>query len=73
MDNPLFHFEREWNNFLEKEELSVKERYFLENLKEDLLSDIRIIKDQEILTNMKKIILETHKIINFFFNLHLLL
>ena len=53
MDNPLFHFEREWNNFLEKEELSVKERYFLENLKEDLLSDIRIIKDQEILTNMK--------------------
>lgn len=53
MDNPLFNFEREWDSFLEKEDLSIKERYFLENLKEDLLSDIKIIKDQDILTNIK--------------------
>lgn len=53
MDEPLFNFEREWNNFLEKEDLSIKEKYFLENLKEDLLSDIRIIKDQDLLTNLK--------------------
>lgn len=53
MDHPLFNFEREWNHFLEKEELSVKEKYFLENLKEDLASDIKIIKDQEMLTHMK--------------------
>ena len=53
MDNPLFNFEREWNNFLEKEDLSIKEKYFLENLKEDLLSDIKIIKDQDILTRIK--------------------
>ena len=53
MDNPLFNFEREWDNFLEKEDLSIKEKYFLDNLKEDLKEDIKLIKDQDILTNFK--------------------
>lgn len=53
MDNPLFNFEREWGNYLSKEELTVKERFFLENLKQDLIDDIRLIKDQDILTRFK--------------------
>lgn len=53
MDNPLFNLEREWNNYIEKLELSVKERFFLENLKEDLITDIELIKDQDNFTDLK--------------------
>lgn len=53
MDNPLFNFEREWNNFIKKEDLSIKEKFFLENLKEDLITDIEIIKDQDNFTEFK--------------------
>lgn len=53
MDNPLFNLDREWDSYLEKQTLSLKERFFLNNLKEDLIEDIRIIKDQDLLTNFK--------------------
>lgn len=53
MDNPLFNFEREWDNYIEKIELSIKERFFLENLKEDLITDIELIKDQDNFTELK--------------------
>lgn len=53
MDNPLFNLDREWDSYLEKQTLSLKERFFLDNLKEDLKEDIRIIKDQDLLTNFK--------------------
>ncbi len=53
MDLPFFKFDREWNSFLEKQNLSIKEKYLLDNLKEDLLADIKIIKDQDLLTNLK--------------------
>ena len=53
MDNPLFNLDREWDSYLEKQTLSLKGRFFLDNLKEDLKEDIRIIKDQDLLTNFK--------------------
>lgn len=47
MDNSLFNFEREWDNYIKKLELTDKEKFFLNNLKADLLKDIEIIKNQD--------------------------
>lgn len=53
MDLEEFDFSKEWNNYVEKQELSTSEKFFLENLRQSLLDDIRIIKEQELLTNYK--------------------
>lgn len=45
-----FDFEKEWNNYLLKRELSTKERLFLVKIKEDLISLIDTIKKQNLLT-----------------------
>ncbi len=42
-----FHFEREWDNYLEKLELSSKDSFFLNILKEELKKDIEILRNQE--------------------------
>lgn len=53
-----FSFDREWNKYLDKYDLSVKERVLLENLKEKLKEDISIIKDLEMLSSYKDILTE---------------
>lgn len=53
MDNEHFNFEREWNKYIEKLELSVSERFFLDKLKTNLENDITLIKDQDVLTRYK--------------------
>ena len=53
MDSEHFNFEREWNNYIEKLELSISERFFLDKLKTNLKNDIVLIKDQDILTRYK--------------------
>lgn len=52
MDNPLFNFEKEWDKYIDSLDLSVSERFFLDNLKEDLINDIMIIKDQDNITEL---------------------
>lgn len=42
-----FHFEREWKNYLEKLELSPKDFFLLNILKEELKKDIEILRNQE--------------------------
>ena len=53
MDSEHFNFEREWDNYIEKLELSISERFFLDKLKTNLENDIVLIKDQDILTRYK--------------------
>ena len=42
-----FDFDYEWKKFLSKYELSIKERFFLQDLKPKLKEDIEIIKELE--------------------------
>lgn len=42
-----FNFEREWNHYLEKLELSDKDLFFLNILKEELKKDIEVLRNQE--------------------------
>lgn len=46
-----FNFEKEWNYYLEKRELSLSEVFFLKDLKKKLIESIDIIKNQELLSN----------------------
>lgn len=58
MYNENFNFELEWNSYLEKYELSLKEKFFLKDLKNKLREDIDIIKDLEMLSEYKSILTE---------------
>lgn len=49
--NSNFDFETEYNNYLEKRELSLKEKLLLVRIKKDLLKFIDVLKAQEQLTN----------------------
>lgn len=42
-----FNFEREWDHYLEKLELSDKDLFFLNILKEELKKDIEVLRNQE--------------------------
>lgn len=53
MDKVGFDFSKEWNDYVEKQELNISEKFFLENLRQSLLDSIKIIEKQELLTNYK--------------------
>ena len=42
MDSEHFNFEREWDNYIEKLELSISERFFLDKLKTNLENKLPI-------------------------------
>ncbi len=48
--NDPFDLEVEWNKYLEKRELSLKERMFLIRIKKDLIALIEVLKKQQLLT-----------------------
>ncbi len=58
MYNECFNFDLEWDSYLEKYELSLKEKFFLKDLKKKLSEDIDIIKDLEMLSEYKNILTE---------------
>ena len=45
-----FDFEKEWNSYLEKRELSLKEKILLIRIKKDLIELIDVLKKQKLLT-----------------------
>ncbi len=49
-----FNFENTWNGYLEDKELLIKEKFFLEKLKKNLINVIDIIKEQIMYTDFKK-------------------
>ena len=51
--NPDFDFEKEYNNYLEKRDLSLKEKLLLVRIKKDLLKFIDVLKKQDMFTTYK--------------------
>ena len=58
MYNECFNFDLEWDSYLEKYEINLKEKFFLKDLKKKLREDIDIIKDLEMLSEYKNILTE---------------
>ncbi len=56
--NPNFDFEKEYNLYLEKRDLTIKEKILLVRIKKDLYELIDIIKKQENLTNYNSYLFE---------------
>lgn len=48
-----FNFELEWNNYLQEKNLEIKELFFLEKLKKNLINALDIIKEQKMYTDFK--------------------
>ncbi len=48
-----FNFDLEWNNYISRQSLEIKELFFLEKLKKNLLHTINIIKEQKMYTDFK--------------------
>lgn len=58
-----FDFDVEWNRFLKNKTLSIKESFFLERLKVNLLKELDIIKEQRMYTDFKNSYYEKNIII----------
>lgn len=52
--NTDFNFEKEWNEYLIDKELSQKEKFFLNKLKQELIFIINTIKEQNKFSNLNK-------------------
>ncbi len=48
-----FDFERTWNDYIKDKHLEIKELFFLERLKKNLLNTLEIIKEQKMYTDFK--------------------
>lgn len=53
-----FNFDLEWDNYIKKYDLSIKEKFFLKNLKIKLEEDIQMMKDLEMLSEYKNVLTE---------------